>query len=313
MDKKRKTHDTTSMMSSLLGGRNFQPPQTSTDAVQPNITSTFLQQVIEQASQKLGLDFKNRGEGSSDDVISGDDVIMKYVNSIASSLSAPPKPAPITNCGSAKFDFSLLLPKNKIRDLPKNNVWFPNMGQGSTVLDQKSETGPPGTPFSPSSDISSSSSPDSLSPPPSEVINNIHLERLLKRPATSEVPGKCRHTSEDVSPSKRKVPRDKENVLPFDLESYRELTSPVSDMTYNVLPFASSAKVLDLSTCSAFHPTPKMFEVDQIKLLDIWDVLSWFALDYLLTAETLAEDRNKHLLSFGIVFVLMFCWLLLTV
>ena len=302
MDKNKENHETAPMMSPLLGDRNFQHPRTST--VQPNIASSFLQQVIEQASQKLGLDLKNCEEGSSDDVI------MKYINSIASSLSAPPKPAPITNCGSAKFDFSLLLPKNKVRELPINNVWLPNLGQCSTVLDRKSETGPPVTPSSPSSDISSSSSPDSLSPPPSEVINNTHLERLLKRPVTGKVPGKCRTTSEDVYPSKRKVTRDKEKVLPFDLESYRELTSPVADMTYNVLPFASSAKVLDLSTSGALHPTPKTFEVDQIKLLDIWDVLSWFALDYLLTAETLAEDRNKHLLSFGMVFV---CWLLLKV
>ena len=302
MDKNKENHETAPMMSPLLGDRNFQHPRTST--VQPNIASSFLQQVIEQASQKLGLDLKNREEGSSDDVI------MKYINSIASSLSAPPKPAPITNCGSAKFDFSLLLPKNKVRELPINNVWLPNLGQCSTVLNRKSETRQPGSPSSPSSDISSSSSPDSLSPPPSEVINNTHLERLLKRPVTGEVPGKRRTTSEDVSPSKRKVPRDEEVVLPFDLESYRELTSPVADMTYNVLPFASSAKVLDLSTSSALHPTPKTFEVDQIKLLDIWDVLSWFALDYLLTAETLAEDRNKHLLSFGMVFV---CWLLLKV
>jgi hypothetical protein len=43
----------------------------------------------------------------------------------------------------------------------------------------------------------------------------------------------------------------------------------------------------------------KELEVDDVKLLDIWDVLGWFALDYLLSAEMFAEERNKQLLSFG--------------
>ncbi|KAL5247152.1 hypothetical protein ACHWQZ_G019121 [Mnemiopsis leidyi] len=270
---------------SLLGLKVLQPSQARFDATQPNFTHSFLQQVIEQASKKLGLDVKSHGESSDDDII------MNYVNSIASSLSAPHKPPTLSNCDTGKFDFSLLLPKNKLRDLPINNVWFSNLGQcyGSA---KKSETVQSGSVTSPSSD--NSSSPVSITPPPPELMDN-----LLKLAATSEVSESSATYHEDVSQSRRKISSEEETDLPFDLESYQELTSPVSDMTYNVLPFASTAKILDLSTGSAFCARPKTLEVEEIKLLDIWDVLSWFALDYLLTAETLAEDRNKHLLSFG--------------
>ena len=286
---------------SLLGLKGLQTYQARFDATPPNFTHSFLQQVIEQASKKLGLDVKSHGESSDDDII------MNYVNSIASSLSAPHKPPTLSNCDTGKFDFSLLLPKNKLRDLPINNVWFSNLGQcfGSA---KKSETVQSGSVTSPSSD--NSSSPVSISPPPPELMDNYRLKRLLKQAANSEVSESSATYREDVSQSRRKISSEEETDLPFDLESYQELTSPVSDMTYNVLPFASTAKILDLSTGSAFCARPKTLEVEEIKLLDIWDVLSWFALDYLLTAETLAEDRNKHLLSFGTVIGRLFCSLM---
>ena len=201
-----------------------------------------------------------------------DELVMKYINNIASSFSAPTKPvkqvsSPPGENKDSKFDFSVLLPKAELRDHPINHLWFSNKGE-CFGLDRSVEA-------------------TKLSPPPSPVSDTV----LPLSPTTPSSPSK-----RDVKPISdvRMLCGDKS--LPFDLASYQDHTTPISDLTYNVLPFATSAKVLDLSSGGV---SPKELQVDGIKLLDIWDVLGWFALDYMLTAEILAEDRNKHLLSFG--------------
>ena len=232
-------------------------PKVVLPSVNPPVPSP-LQQLLELVSRKHGPDSK--GESPTLD----DEFVMKYINSVASSFAIPvkpPKQASPSDHKDSKFDFSVLLPKNELRDHPIDHLWFSNKGQ-CFGIDRSMEETRPSPPSSPQSDI--------LPPSPTNYPSSVGTKPL------SESRISC-----------------KDKTLPFDLESYQDLTSPISDLTYNVLPFATSAKVLDLSAGSL---SPKELPVEGIKLLDIWDVLGWFALDYLLSAETLAEVANGRTL-----------------
>ena len=257
--------DVVGALSSQAAPKVLSPPPAVPKTTPPS--AELHQNVSHPLEQLLELVSRNRGPDSlGESPALDDEFVMKYINSIASSYAISERakePSPSYQKNS-KFDFSVLLPKKEFRDHPIDHLWFSNKGQ-CYGIDRSMEDGTrPSPPHSPQSDIS-----PPLTPP---------------SPDLSEIKPETRTQCEDLK------------LLPFDLESYQDLTSPISDLTYTVVPFATSAKVLDLSSGSL---RPKELQVSSIKLLDIWDVLGWFALDYLLSAETLAEERNKHLLSFG--------------
>ena len=102
-----------------------------------------------------------------------------------------------------------------------------------------------------------------------------------------------------MSPLSSSAPLPKEH-LPFPLDSYWTHTTPISDISFTVLPFATIARTLDMNKDPGLLPhLPQDYEVHEVKLLDLWGVLGWFALQYIVSAELLANNKNLLLIHLG--------------
>ena len=132
------------------------------------------------------------------------------------------------------------------------------------------------------------SSPNKISPNKSSPNKNIPIKAIFNKfsPRAVTSPNLCKSS------------------FPFPMDSYWTHTTPISDINYSVLPFATIARTLDLTKISVTSPGyQRHMEVHEVKLLDLMGVLGWFALQYILSAELLANNKSLLLMHLGNFFI----------